>query len=465
MLPGMLTAVYLRISQDRDATRLGVERQLEDCRKVIADRGWSEVAVFEDNDVSAYKGNRRPEYLRLVGAIDAGEVEAVVTWASDRLWRNVGEQQVFLGLPNLKIVVAGGTPIKTGDEGDEFMATLFAAVGQMESAKSSKRQRRRQIQMAEQGAHHGGPRLFGYTSDRSAIVEPEAAAIRDAVTRLLAGDSAGAVITEWNAAGLTTANSNPWKLASFRELLQRPALAGLRVHNGVIIGKASWIPILDEQQQDRLRVMFAARKHGPRTRAARRNLLAGMLVCGKCGQTMRGHGKPNAAYQYRCATRSQGGCGRLTIVAPPTEDYVRDQALARLDSKEFAKAVKRAQAAAKDGDHALRDLMGSLDADRARLLEIETDYADGGIDKGAFQRMTLRLRTRITSTEAELQASTPLRAPAPTINATELARGWDVMTLDERRTILRSLIHSITIRAGSSGPRWSSDRIAIDWAY
>ena len=33
-------AIYARISSDQDGTTLGVQRQLEDCRKLAAELGW-----------------------------------------------------------------------------------------------------------------------------------------------------------------------------------------------------------------------------------------------------------------------------------------------------------------------------------------------------------------------------------------------------------------------------------------
>ena len=45
-------ALYARISADADGKSLGVQRQLEDCRKLAADRGWPVGAEDVDNDVS-----------------------------------------------------------------------------------------------------------------------------------------------------------------------------------------------------------------------------------------------------------------------------------------------------------------------------------------------------------------------------------------------------------------------------
>ena len=58
--PVRAAAIYARISSDQDGTTLGVQRQLEDCRKLAADLGWQVVDEYVDNDLSAYSGKRRP---------------------------------------------------------------------------------------------------------------------------------------------------------------------------------------------------------------------------------------------------------------------------------------------------------------------------------------------------------------------------------------------------------------------
>jgi DNA invertase Pin-like site-specific DNA recombinase len=65
-------AIYARISSDQDGTALGVTRQLEDCRKLAADRGWTIGDEYVDNDVCAYKHRRRPQYARMVTDLQDG---------------------------------------------------------------------------------------------------------------------------------------------------------------------------------------------------------------------------------------------------------------------------------------------------------------------------------------------------------------------------------------------------------
>ena len=71
------TAVYVRISSDREGAGLGVARQEEDCRALCERLGWQVTEVYPDNDVSAYSGKKRPEWDRLNKDILGGLVDAI----------------------------------------------------------------------------------------------------------------------------------------------------------------------------------------------------------------------------------------------------------------------------------------------------------------------------------------------------------------------------------------------------
>ena len=47
--------VYVRISDDPEGTERGVDRQEADCRAYATAHGWEVVAVFKENDTSAFK--------------------------------------------------------------------------------------------------------------------------------------------------------------------------------------------------------------------------------------------------------------------------------------------------------------------------------------------------------------------------------------------------------------------------
>ena len=106
----------------------------------------------------------------------------------------------------------------------------------------------RQKAANQQRAKNGKPwvqRSFGY--DGNAIVPDEAAAIRKACHALLNGATLWSIAKEWNAKGLKTSKGYQWEGSKVRQVLLRPAIAGLAVHDGEILDGVTpaWKPIID----------------------------------------------------------------------------------------------------------------------------------------------------------------------------------------------------------------------------
>jgi site-specific DNA recombinase len=160
-------AVYARISSDQDGTALGVKRQLEDCRKLAVDRGWTIGDEYVDNDVSASKDGQRPQSSRMVADLRDGLRDAVLVYNLDRLTRRPKELEEFVEICTAAGVreLATVTPdIDLGNDDGLFMARIFAAFAAKESGRRSARVRRKMEANAAAGLPHGG-----FFNDRSAM--------------------------------------------------------------------------------------------------------------------------------------------------------------------------------------------------------------------------------------------------------------------------------------------------------
>src|SRR3954466_16015602 len=91
-------AIYARISSDQDGRGQGVQRQVEDCRKLAHSRGWTVAEEYVDNDVSAYSGKPRARYQRMLDSLAAGRRDAVIVYNLDRLHRQPAEREQFVTL-------------------------------------------------------------------------------------------------------------------------------------------------------------------------------------------------------------------------------------------------------------------------------------------------------------------------------------------------------------------------------
>jgi site-specific DNA recombinase len=450
-------AIYARISADVEGKSLGVQRQLEDCRKLAADRGWPVGNEYIDNDVSAFSGKPRRQYARMLADLESGTRDAVIVYNLDRLHRRPAELEDFVALCErigVSQVATVTADIDLGNDDGLFMARIFAAFAAKESGRKSARIRRKMLQNAEQGLPHGSVRPFGYESDKITLRTSEAAVVREMVDRYLAGQSIKSLTVWLNESGIAPAVASSWHTPAVRQILRSGRIAGLREHRGEVIGPAKWPAIISPAERDRVLARMAARSL-TKTRAARTYLLSGMLRCGRCGNRLFSqarHVNPqNRVRRYVCLRGpDHRGCGRLTVVAEPVERLLTDAVLARLDSPHLAKVL----AGKSSPDCDVAALAARVEADQARLDELAGLYADGSISAREWIAARDPITARIAQARREIAEATDTSAVyelAGTGGA--LAKQWPDLALDRQQAIIKAVLDHAVIAPGTPGAR------------
>jgi site-specific DNA recombinase len=420
-------AVYARISSDQEGAGLGVARQLQDCRRLAADLGWPVAEEYVDNDVSAFSGKARPAYQRMLAELTDGARDSVVVYHVGRLTRRPIELEQFLevvtaaSVRHVRFVAGGDVDIGNGD--GLMVVRMLQAVAANESATKSRRVRRKLDEVAASGRPHGGSnRPFGYEGDRMTVRPDEAGhrrlamadgeglesvsreVVRSLVARYLAGESLRSLATWLDDNGVRTVTGKAWSTPTLRDMLASGRIAGLRRHRGQIVGPAAWPAIITPEQRDKVvaRLNEAARtgRRHPRT-----YLLTGLLRCGRCDNKLFSSARGERR-RYVCASGpDHGGCGRLTVVAPPLEELIADAVLYRLDTPELADALA-GRAAADERSAALAE---ELSADRAQLDELAASTPSGPSPPGSGSPPASQSRSGSTTPPS---ASWPRRATA-----------------------------------------------------
>lgn len=465
--------IYCRISQDRAGAGLGVARQEEDGRRLCERLCWDVAAVYADNDLSAYRGKRRPGYEAMIEALASGAVDAVVAWHPDRLHRAPRELEDFIDA-----VERAGADVATVTAGEVDLATpagrmtarIHGAVARHESEHKSERIRRKHLELAQAGkVPGGGRRPFGYESDRVTIREDEADLIRDAAARALAGESLRSVVADWNERGIPTVTGARWSPTTLKRLLMSGRISGRREHRGTIVADAEWPAIVTAEQSTRLRALLTdQRRNRAAGVAARSYLLTGVLYCGRwekgelvdgCGARMTtrpSHSRGKKYLRYICAA-DRGGCGRCGINAPQTEELVRDAVLAVLESPKMAKAIaaKRARGA----KPAPLDDLAAIDERRAELAEM---YARREINAREWQTA----RSTLDEEERRLQAVTVERTHAAQAmpELENLRDRWGDLDLDRKRAVIVTVVDRVHIAPTPKGSnRFDPNRVDVEW--
>lgn len=168
--PGIPTRaiIYCRISRDREGAGLGVERQREDCEALAKQLGVEVIAVYKDNDLSAYSGKPRPGYRKLLDDLRAGRADTVLAWHTDRLHRSPAELEEYIDVceprgVQTRTVKAGHLDLTTAT--GRMIARQLGVQARYEVERMIERQRRKRDEMARDGRPFGGRRPFGYEPD------------------------------------------------------------------------------------------------------------------------------------------------------------------------------------------------------------------------------------------------------------------------------------------------------------
>ena len=266
-------------------------------------------------------------------------------------------------------------------------------------------------------------RAFGHTAGAKAVVASEAAAIREAAGRILAGETLSAVVRDWNVRGLTTAAGGPWRVNSLSNLLVQRRLV-------------SPPQILDADTHARLVGLHASRGKGAR-RATRRYLLTGLLRCWRCGGSMRGMPRTKGADLYVCPGPPHGGCSGTAVTADHAEEAVGAMVLARLDCLPLAgPAASTGESARQLADH------------RQRLADLGELWASGQISRQEWLGLRRSVGDRAEAAEAQVTREQRLSAlRALSGSGRSLRTQWPAMSIDERRAVVHAAVDHVVVLA------------------
>jgi site-specific DNA recombinase len=483
----MRAGIYVRISRAADGSPLGVERQEPPCRALCERSGWEAAEVYSDNDLSAFNGHR-PGYQRLLADAKAGRIGAIVAWDADRLTRQPIENEALIDLAErcgTKLAtVTGEYDLATSSGRLHFR--IKGAVARHESEHRAERLRLKHDEIARAGRHHGGPRPFGFEYEPAVLrdgrnvyrftgrlEETEAELIREAARRLLNGESVYGVLADWERYGIRSPKGNLWLATSFRNMLTSPRIAGLRVHQGEIVGPAAWPPILDRGTWEAVRRIFADRSGRRRLGRGRTFLLTGGVArCGAPGEAIVGHvegvcGKAlvscvNKAASYGCRPEApHHGCGRVFAQRNHLEAFVTEMVIVALSGSGLADARR----AAAGDDQDLAALADQLRADEQALTQLARDhYADRLISRAEFLGARQVIEARIEATHRAL-SERPRTGILLDVPATEAAlrAAWETWGIDRRHAMVAAVLPAVVVGPARRGKRFDADRVTPIW--
>lgn len=483
----MRAALYTRISLDRAGQQLGVQRQRDDCR-ALADRlGWQVATEFDDNDRSATSGKPRPGFEALLDAMKNGEVDAVIAWHPDRLYRKLADLTRLLDVAKgveFRTVTAGELDLSTPT--GRMVASIMGSVATAEVEHKSERQRRAAQQLAERGVPKWR-KAFGYVDgggDRRELDPKTAPLIREAYAAVIAGSSLNDIARLWNDAGALTIGGKLWTAPQVSNFLRKPRNAGLRTYQAQrgaadrdnIIGPGAWPAIVSEEVFWAAQRVLEASGRKPGPKSVRQHLLTGMLTCGKCGHHLSGQwamvatgnkpGRPKAGeakppkkreHRIVYACKACHGCSiRAEHVEPRVQVFVIDR-LAQSDAVDLLKAERHDTAEAER----IRVELGTL---RSELDLIGEERADKLLTGKQAQIATARIQAKIEALEVRAHDAERVRVfDGIPLGTPEVEDAILALSPDRFRTIMDVFMRVTIAPTGKAGNTFKPERVQVEW--
>lgn len=461
----MKAAIYLRISDDHNGEQRATVRQREDCDRLAASNGWTVAEVFEDVDVSAFKRRARPQFDRMLQAVEAHEVDVVVAWKLDRLARQHRDLTRLFDACEASgafiRTVADGVDTRT-DSG-RLVAEVTTSVARAESQNTSARVARWHRQRVADGKPNGGGRrAFGYEQGRTRIVPSEAKLIREGAKRIIGGASVRSVASEWERRGIVTPSGRPWSARSLQRMIGSAHLSAQREHDGVLTA-GKWKPILKPEQTAQLRAIFANPARTMPGRDKRVNLLSGILRCGICDAVLHSHPRADRARRYACKRiPGRGGCGGLARLAEPVEALVSEAVMVALDGADITGMVAESQ------DSTVRAALDSISAAEASLEQLSRDYyVDQAITRAEYFAARDALQTRLDEQRAALERNEHTRVLRDVVDAGQRVRDlWPKRGIDWQRAAIGAVVDHVTLMPAVKGrTTFDPSLVRIVWRF
>ncbi len=449
-------AIYLRISSDQTGERLGVTRQREDCLDLVQRRGWTDPKVYEDNDTSAAGKVVRKDFERLLEDIQAGRVQVLVAWAYDRLTRNrLDELRLIEACQEAKVLVTlvRGSDMDMSSPAGRLVADVLASVARNEIEQKAERGQRARAQRRASGRKAHGSVGWGYTKGM-VIVESEAEVIREAARRVLAGESLMAIARDLTARGITGPSGGALEGGNLGQMLKRPARAGLLEHDGQIVGKADWEPILDRATYEALMAKLTdpSRRlnNGPMEKTLLSGSRCGVEGCG--GRIIAGRGRPGVPL-YKCSAGAH-----LAVTRAPRDEFVLQEVArilvwARAAENTLSVASQRLQ----EARTAPRELVQELETLEARLDALGADL---NLSERVLAIRSSALEEAIQKVQERINEEVNAPQPVPSfvheyfgdVDANEVEALFLAAPVDVQRRIVRETV-TVTICPPGRGGR------------
>lgn len=456
--------LLVRISDDKAQDAKGVGRQEDDGRDLARRLGWTITKVVVENDTSAYKRRKvklpdgstglrtvRPGFRSVLDVLASGECDGLIAYDLDRTARDPRDLEDLIDVveakrPHIPVESVSGS-LRLANDADITMARVMVAIANKSSRDTGRRVTRKHEELAREGKWGGGGfRGYGFDQAGHNPIPEEAAVLMEIGDRILGewggwteeqraaivpevGESLNSIAADLERREIPTVTGAAWSARSVASVISKPSVAGLRSHQGEIVGKAVWEAVIPKERWETICARLASR--AGTTDLTLQRWLTGVLKCPLCQHMLSGaHG--NNGLRYWCNT-TRGGCGKISIKAEPTEQEIERQVLELLGKKNVLNQLRHI-ATTEATDQARAELA----EDEAQLKELAGMWARREVGFAEYTEARRIIDRRVKDSRALLTSAAPriLRA----LLAGDVHEGWYELDAYEKREVVLALV-------------------------
>ena len=326
----MRVATCTRNSTDEDHQPHSLEAQAERlAAHVKSQPDWELTRRFSDQASGAT--TERPELKRALAEARAGRFDLLLVYRVDRFSRSVrGLEQLLEDLDAAGVAFRSATePFDTTTPAGRMMVQMLAVFAEFERATIVDRVIAGMERKAARCGWCGGSRPFGYDVDqKTGCLAPqadEAPLVPIIFDRYAHGREGARALAVWlNGAGHRTKAGRPWSHTAVLTVLRSPVYVG-KVFFRDTLHDGPHEHLVDEKLFSRVQTLRSERGEDWSKRASATSpfLLAGLVVCDRCGKHFVGTSAVGNRYRYRyytCISRQRYGTKYCDAECLPAEE-------------------------------------------------------------------------------------------------------------------------------------------------
>jgi site-specific DNA recombinase len=452
-------ASYARISEKAERDKVTDQHRQNEAH--AAARGYRIIARFTDDGISALGHKERPDFERMLIAAANGEFKAIIATEEERLARNVEEKlELHTACEGYGIVwdTARDGYVDPSTDSGEFMSTIRAAMGRIESKRKARRQVAANIERANEGLPVPGKRRFGF--ERGNILEhpTEGDMVRSFYRGLLDGKAIRSMAL--------AQNLRPIRV---REILTNPAYAGWVVRRGERFeAHESVARLVERSEWERAQAILTDPSRRVSPGGTRKHLITGLANCGECGAALH-----YSAHGYKCSLatdhvfikgteRMEAAVSRAAVAelahralngSPNPEgnhvDALREElATVTAERSRLSALLVDPEIDPQPIRSALKPVRERLEALTVQIAEAEAASVEARILSGLRLRVLAEVREQMSRTETQTEEAGLTYKPSETVRKVAQLRvarkaagdAWAELDLDDRRALIRGML-------------------------